>query len=129
MTLALGIHGLKCRELNRPVYGRANEWRDDASVEANDPSTLVDHLDTLRIAMVVLDDIVVLSLHLGLDRIERVPDYGIGGSEEETADHGVQRLLVPFSPLVIVCHFILIRSKHYGVLGFWGFGEIGRAHV
>ena len=24
---------------------------------------------------------------------------------------------------------IFIKNKHFGVLGFWGFGEIGRAHV
>ena len=26
-------------------------------------------------------------------------------------------------------NFTLPRYHHYGVLGFWGFGEIGRAHV
>jgi len=37
--------------------------------------------------------------------------------------------ILPLSPSLFQLFIIVYQGQHLGVLGFWGFGEIGRAHV
>ena len=65
---------------------------------------MVNHLDTLQVAVVLLEEKVMLRLHLCFDGVERVPNDGVGRAEEDAAEQRVQPFFVPISSFVIMCH-------------------------
>ena len=66
---------------------------------------MINHLDTLQVAVILLHEKVMLRLHLCFDRIERVAHDRIGSTKEDATEQRVQPFFVPISPFVIMCHF------------------------
>lgn len=89
-------------KLHWSIYDRSNELRDDASIKSSNSFVNPHILD--NISKADLFHILMLSLHLCLDRIHRMAYYCISSSIKDPTNSCKCKFLCPMSSLVLMCH-------------------------